>query len=57
MDTHYDPRTDTLTLRLGTAPVDHRREGGTGVILHCDAQGQVVRLELRDASCCVEDLK
>ena len=51
----YDPQTDTLTLVLKDTPVAESDEDKPGVILDFDAEGDVVGLEILDASQRVTD--
>jgi uncharacterized protein YuzE len=51
----YDPNTDTLTVILKDAPVAESDEDKPGVILDFDEQGDVVGLEILDASRRVTD--
>jgi uncharacterized protein YuzE len=55
MKARYDTETDTLTLLLRTAPVHESDEGNPGVILDYDREGNVVSIEILDASTRVED--
>ena len=55
MKAHYDKETDTLTLLLRSAPVHESDEGNPGVILDYDREGNVVSIEILDASRRVED--
>ena len=55
MKARYDTETDTLTLVLGSAPVHESDEGNPGVILDYDREGNVVSIEILDASKRVDD--
>jgi YD repeat-containing protein len=55
MKVNYDPATDTLTVVLRDAPVVESDEDKPGVILDYDAAGNLVSIEVLDASQRVEE--
>lgn len=55
MKARYDSQTDTLTPVLRSAPVHESDEDKSGVILDYDRDGNVVGIEILDASKRVED--
>ena len=46
----YDPDVDVLKITLSDAPVEESDEGKPGVILDYDKDGNVVGIEILDAS-------
>ena len=58
MKVSYDPKTDTLTIiLLDDTPVAESDEDKPGVILDYDVEGNLVSLEVLDASRRVTDAK
>ncbi|MEW5892923.1 MAG: DUF2283 domain-containing protein [Pseudomonadota bacterium] len=55
MKVAYDQQTDILSVLFSTAPVEESDEIKPGVILDYDAQGNVVGMEILDASRRMED--
>ena len=50
MKVRYDPEVDVLSIELSDAPVEESDEDKPGVILDYDKDGNVVGLEILDAS-------
>lgn len=46
----YDPQVDVLRIRLSAAPIEESEQIDTGLIVDYDAEGNVVGIELLDAS-------
>jgi YD repeat-containing protein len=56
MKISYDAATDTLTLVLREAPARSSDEEKSGVILDYDAAGQLIAIEILDASTRVDEV-
>ena len=56
MNITYDPRTDTLSIVLAPTEVAESDEDKPGVILDYDGAGNLVSLEILDASSKIPDL-
>ena len=50
MKVKYDPEVDVLSIRLSDVPVEESDEDKPGVILDYDKNGNVVGIEILDAS-------
>lgn len=55
MKVTYDPAVDVLSIALRTAPVAESDEDKPGIILDYDADGNIVGLEILEASKRLED--
>ena len=53
----YDPKTDTLSLELTSGPVAESDEDKPGVILDYDKDGNLIGIEVLDASKRVADAR
>jgi uncharacterized protein YuzE len=53
----YDPKTDTLTVELRPGPVAESDEDKPGVILDYDVDGNLVSIEVLDASSRVNEAR
>jgi uncharacterized protein YuzE len=57
LKTIYDPHIDTLTIQLRPGPIVESKEGKPGVILDYDKDGNLVSLEILDASTRIPDAR
>ncbi|MGD0653423.1 MAG: DUF2283 domain-containing protein [Thermoguttaceae bacterium] len=57
MKATYDPKTDTLTFELKSSPVAESDEDKPGVILDYDKEGNLIGIEVLDASKRVADTR
>lgn len=55
MKVTYDPEVDILRIVLSSAPVEESDEDKPGVILDYDKSGNIVSLEILDASTRIEN--
>lgn len=55
MRVNYDPETDTLTVVFRDVPVSESDEEKPGIVLDYDDSGEIVSVEILDASRRVED--
>jgi YD repeat-containing protein len=55
MKISYDPETDTLRILLSQSPIEESDEDKPGVILDYDKNGNLVGVEVLDASTRVEN--
>ena len=54
MKVTYDPEVDILRIILSSAPIEESDEGKPGMILDYDKEGNIIGLEILDASKRVE---
>jgi uncharacterized protein YuzE len=57
MRVKYDQEVDVLTIRFNDAPVEESDENKPGVILDYDKDGNIVRIEILNASKQIENPK
>jgi len=57
MKTVYEPHNDTLTVQFRDVAVAESDEDKPGVVLDHDAEGNLVRLEILDASTRIGDIR
>jgi len=55
MKVTYDPEVDILRIILSSAPIEESDEGKPGMILDYDKEGNIIGLEILDASKRVEN--
>ena len=55
MKASYDPEVDVLTIVFSSAPVKESDEDKPGVVLDYDRDGNIVSIEILDASTRVQD--
>ena len=55
MKVRYDPGVDVLTIVLSSAPVEESDEDKPGTVLDYDRDGNIVSIEILDASTRVQD--
>ncbi len=56
IDAHYDPDVDALAINWGDAPIEESNEIAPGLILDYDSGGNVIGVEILDASKQVKQL-
>jgi uncharacterized protein YuzE len=50
MKVRYDPEVDVVSILLADSPVEESDEPKPGIVLDYDSSGNVVAIEIRDAS-------